>query len=312
MNKKLDLKNIFLCTLITGAIAAFCLYLISSNPYYPANFYTVNIKWPLRDAITNGWSDNKEFASNFMLLLETTLIMILGFAVGKKFLKEVNMNVKKLLLFSFGAGVLRILLGYSELMQRFRFIRFTTYFVLESILLTAFSFAVYYLLARKQASQEEESQAPAVKRSYYPSFKIIAAIWFIADTALALVIMNFLDFATISHFSIAGVFAVILTGAPFSLLYTYLYFLPYLHAHKKQHRQTRAIYILNIFAGWTFLAWIIALIWSCTVPGERKVIQQTVPSSNADEILKYKALFDSGVITQEEFEKKKQELLQFS
>lgn len=38
-------------------------------------------------------------------------------------------------------------------------------------------------------------------------------------------------------------------------------------------------------------------------------IKQEVPQSNADEIKKYKELFDSGVITQEEFDAKKKQLL---
>lgn len=36
---------------------------------------------------------------------------------------------------------------------------------------------------------------------------------------------------------------------------------------------------------------------------------ETTNSSNADEIMKYKQLLDNGAITQEEFDKKKQELL---
>lgn len=39
------------------------------------------------------------------------------------------------------------------------------------------------------------------------------------------------------------------------------------------------------------------------------VVKQEIPQSNADELKKYKDLFDSGVITQEEFEQKKKQLL---
>ena len=39
------------------------------------------------------------------------------------------------------------------------------------------------------------------------------------------------------------------------------------------------------------------------------VIKQETPQSNADELKKYKDLFDSGVITQEEFDAKKKQLL---
>ena len=38
-------------------------------------------------------------------------------------------------------------------------------------------------------------------------------------------------------------------------------------------------------------------------------IKQEIPLSNADEIKKYKDLLDSGVITQEEFDAKKKQLL---
>lgn len=40
-----------------------------------------------------------------------------------------------------------------------------------------------------------------------------------------------------------------------------------------------------------------------------QVIQQEVPQSNADELKKYKDLLDSGVISQEEFDAKKKQLL---
>lgn len=40
-----------------------------------------------------------------------------------------------------------------------------------------------------------------------------------------------------------------------------------------------------------------------------KVFKTQTPQSNADELKKYKDLLDSGVITQEEFDKKKQQLL---
>ncbi|MCH5198014.1 MAG: SHOCT domain-containing protein [Oscillospiraceae bacterium] len=38
-------------------------------------------------------------------------------------------------------------------------------------------------------------------------------------------------------------------------------------------------------------------------------VQQTISTSNADELKKYKELLDSGVITQEEFDSKKKQLL---
>ncbi len=43
-----------------------------------------------------------------------------------------------------------------------------------------------------------------------------------------------------------------------------IYFIPSLVAYKKQHIQKQAILILNIFLGWTFIGWVVALIWSVT------------------------------------------------
>ena len=42
----------------------------------------------------------------------------------------------------------------------------------------------------------------------------------------------------------------------------FVYFIPYLVAHKKQHIQKTPILLLNIFLGWTFIGWVIALIWA--------------------------------------------------
>ncbi len=43
-----------------------------------------------------------------------------------------------------------------------------------------------------------------------------------------------------------------------------LYFLPFLIASLRQHKNILAIFILNLALGWTFLGWIAALIWSVT------------------------------------------------
>ena len=87
-----------------------------------------------------------------------------------------------------------------------------------------------------------------------------------------------------------------------------IYFIPYLIANKKGHPQETAIFILNLFAGWTILAWIIALVWAFIKPKSVSNIQQ-IQMSSADELMKYKNLLDSGVISQEEFDQKKKDLL---
>lgn len=51
------------------------------------------------------------------------------------------------------------------------------------------------------------------------------------------------------------------------------------------------------------------MIWANTEQKKTVVINQTAPQSNADELKKYKDLLDGGIITQEEFEIKKKQLL---
>ena len=86
-----------------------------------------------------------------------------------------------------------------------------------------------------------------------------------------------------------------------------LYFIPYLVANKKGHPQETAIFILNLFAGWTIIAWIIALVWAFTQPKITNSQQALI--GNADELLKYKQLLDNDVISQEEFDTKKKQIL---
>lgn len=46
------------------------------------------------------------------------------------------------------------------------------------------------------------------------------------------------------------------------LLFAYL--IPALVAHQRAHKNFSSILVLNLFLGWTFLGWVIALIWSFT------------------------------------------------
>lgn len=50
----------------------------------------------------------------------------------------------------------------------------------------------------------------------------------------------------------------------FGLLLLALYFLPTITAHRRGHHQSLAIGLLNLFLGWTFLGWVVALVWAAT------------------------------------------------
>jgi len=41
-----------------------------------------------------------------------------------------------------------------------------------------------------------------------------------------------------------------------------VYFIPTIIASARHHKNTMAIVLINILAGWTFIGWIVALVWS--------------------------------------------------
>lgn len=51
-------------------------------------------------------------------------------------------------------------------------------------------------------------------------------------------------------------------GFPFGIIGLALYFLPTIIAAIRRSKGILGIILLNIFAGWTFIGWVIALIWS--------------------------------------------------
>ncbi len=53
------------------------------------------------------------------------------------------------------------------------------------------------------------------------------------------------------------IFAVI-----FILVFLTLYFLPWIIALQNNHKDTTAIFLLNLLLGWTFIFWVIALVWA--------------------------------------------------
>jgi len=48
------------------------------------------------------------------------------------------------------------------------------------------------------------------------------------------------------------------------IVVTLLYFLPTVIALSRGHLSGLAIFLLNLFLGWTVIGWLIAFIWSCT------------------------------------------------
>jgi len=68
--------------------------------------------------------------------------------------------------------------------------------------------------------------------------------------------MIFIDILTFITYVI---FVSIMLG-----LILFIYFLPGIVALHRKHHNKLAIFILNLFAGWLFIGWLLALIWACT------------------------------------------------
>lgn len=49
-----------------------------------------------------------------------------------------------------------------------------------------------------------------------------------------------------------------------ALIGALVYFLPTFIAVRRQHRNAVPILLVNLFLGWSFLGWLVALIWSTT------------------------------------------------
>ena len=58
-------------------------------------------------------------------------------------------------------------------------------------------------------------------------------------------------------------------GLIFIMFMAGLYLLPTLVAVSNKKRNAAAVFVLNLFLGWTFLGWIIALVWATCKDAEK-------------------------------------------
>ncbi len=92
-----------------------------------------------------------------------------------------------------------------------------------------------------------------------------------------------------------------------------LYFLPtFLGWHKANGF---SILLLNFFLGWTFIGWVVALVWATSaetkmIPNPPRPPKPKVKPSKAEELEKLASLKERGIITQEEFDKEKLKILE--
>ena len=73
-------------------------------------------------------------------------------------------------------------------------------------------------------------------------------------------------------------------GVLIFVLISSVYLLPWLIASNGNHPSKTGIFVLNLFLGWTFLGWVIALVWAFTKPQQVIVYQNTPAQSGSLDI----------------------------
>ncbi len=69
--------------------------------------------------------------------------------------------------------------------------------------------------------------------------------------------------------AIVSVFIVVL-----GMISLVIYFIPSLIAVLRGHQNALAIFMLNLFLGWLFIGWVLAMIWACTEVFHRDSVQR--------------------------------------
>ena len=72
----------------------------------------------------------------------------------------------------------------------------------------------------------------------------------------------------------------LIAGIPFFfiLILVIPYFLPSIIAFLRKHHNSAAILLLNIFLGWTIIAWIACLVWALTATQREQTINIITPA----------------------------------
>jgi uncharacterized membrane protein len=97
-----------------------------------------------------------------------------------------------------------------------------------------------------------------------------------------------------------SIFQVIVVLCCFFLIYIFL--LPTIIALKKSHQDRTSIILINILLGWFLIGWVVALVWALKKTEIGNV-------GHADELEKLYSLKEKGIITEDEFSRKKASLI---
>lgn len=89
------------------------------------------------------------------------------------------------------------------------------------------------------------------------------------------------------------------------------YFLPTFIAARRNHPNGNGIGILNIFLGWTFIGWLVALIWSVSAitKSAPESVSPKVTDDKYAQLERLASLKEKGAISDHEFESEKAKIL---
>lgn len=92
----------------------------------------------------------------------------------------------------------------------------------------------------------------------------------------------------------------------FLLIVLFIYFIPSFMGYKKE--DSTAIILMNLLLGWTFIGWVIALVWAAT-PDKPKMRFTTTPPGHISDLERLTKLKNEGALTEAEFETQKKNIL---
>ena len=90
-----------------------------------------------------------------------------------------------------------------------------------------------------------------------------------------------------------------------------LYFIPSISAYSRKKKNASSILVVNLFLGWTFIGWIVALSWALSKDAPPAVVIKTAEASKntASELAELFKLKQDGAITEDEFRAHKAKIL---
>lgn len=186
------------------------------------------------------------------------------------------------------------------------FFHFNTYYLARFANILGFAVCIVVIAFAFKSKSRIDYQCPKCgKITHHNKHNICTECNFDCESNIYLSLLYFLvSFIYPNFFVILVLFVFVLL--------TPIYMYPAKLARRTEHSAATAIFWLNIFLGGTLIMWIVLLIWGSSGKGNAKtvVIQQapTQPTvgNSFEELQKLK---DMGMISAEEFDEKRKELL---